>query len=90
MEHQPIENARDYYYDIEGKVPIKKLNDYVLWNKKDTGSQRKGNASFMSQMGEINVLLAAAAMNFKRRITLSVGVPPTELTILFGWWDTNQ
>jgi hypothetical protein len=44
----------------------------------------------MSQMDEINVLLAAAAMNFKRRITLSVGVPPTELTILFGWWDTNQ
>jgi hypothetical protein len=21
---------RDYYYDIEGKVPIKRLNDYVL------------------------------------------------------------
>jgi hypothetical protein len=26
----------------------------------------------------------------KLRFTLSVGVPPTELTILFGWWDTNQ
>jgi hypothetical protein len=35
-----------------------------------TGSQRKGNASFMSHMDEINVLLAAAAMNFKRRINL--------------------
>jgi len=51
--HQPIENARDYYYDIEGKVPIKRLNNYVLWNKKDTRSQRNGNASFLRQMDEM-------------------------------------